>query len=244
MTKTYLLVHGAWHSGQCWARVVPFLGGAGHRVLTPTLTGYGETRHLAGPDVGLGTHTDDIVALILAQDLTGVVLVGHSYAGMVISAVAERVPDRIAELVFLDAMVPVDGESACDVMPVTKTLIDLAADGEQPWRIPPLPELPPHGLFGVTDPADVAWVRTMLGDQPVRCLTEPVRLTDLRAAALPRTHIHCIGSEPEGFARRPAATGRVRELTAGHDCMITVPGELAALLLSLPGSAVTPPGGR
>ncbi|SDS43121.1 alpha/beta fold hydrolase [Actinoplanes derwentensis] len=227
MSTTYLLVHGAWHSGQSWARVVPLLGGAGHRVCTPTLTGYGDKRHLLGPDVGLGTHVDDIVALILAEDLTGVVLVGHSYAGMVISAVAERVPDRIAELVFLDAMVPVDGESGTDVMPVTRTLIDQAADSAEPWRIPPF------SLFGVTDPADVAWVRTMLGDQPVRCLTEPVRLVDPVAAAIPRTHIHCVGEEPEGFDRRPVTQGQVWELTAGHDCMITVPEELAALLLKL-----------
>lgn len=233
MSNTYLLVHGAWHTGQCWARVVPLLGAAGHRVLTPTLTGYGEKSHLSGPRVTLSTHADDIVALILAEDLIGVVLVGHSYAGMVITAVAERVPDRIAELVFLDAMVPADGESAADVMPITRALIDAAAAGDRPWRIPPLPEMPPHGLFGVTDPADVSWVRTMLGDQPVGCLTEPVHRIDPRAATIPRTHIHCVGSEPDGFQRRPVTGGRVWELTAGHDCMVTVPEELSALLLKL-----------
>ncbi|WP_045743598.1 alpha/beta fold hydrolase [Actinoplanes rectilineatus] len=235
MGKTYLLVHGAWHCGQAWARVVPLLGRSGHRVLTPTLSGYGEKTHLFGPEVGLGTHTDDIVDLILAEDLTEVILVGHSYAGMVIANVANRVPERIAELVFLDAMVPVHGETAADVMPITKALIDAAAGTREPWRIPPLPEMPGHGLFGVTDPADVAWVRTMLGDQPVRCLTEPVRLDDPAADAVPRTHIHCVGSEPEGFARRPATSGRVWELTSGHDCMITVPAELAALLLRVAG---------
>jgi pimeloyl-ACP methyl ester carboxylesterase len=188
MDKTYLLVHGSWHSGQCWARVVPLLGGAGHRVFTPTLTGYGEKRHLLGPEVGLDTYADDIVTLILEEDLTGLVLVGHSYAGMVISAVAERVPDRIAELVYLDAMVPVDGENAIDVMPVSRMLIDLAAGSGAPWRVPPLPMTPGHGLFGVTDPADVAWVRTMLGDQPVRALTQPVRLRNrLRPVSRVRT---------------------------------------------------------
>jgi pimeloyl-ACP methyl ester carboxylesterase len=205
----FLLVHGAWH--------------------------------LLGPEVGLGTHADDIVELILAEDLTEVVLVGHSYAGLVITAVADRVPERIAQLVYLDAMVPVDGENAGDVMPITQVLIDLAAKTAEPWRIPPLPELPPPGgLFGVSDPGDVAWLRTMLGDHPLRCLTEPVRLTNPAATAIPRTHIHCEGSKPEGFERRPVPAvqpngtpAQVWELTAGHDCMITVPGELAGLLLKV-----------
>jgi pimeloyl-ACP methyl ester carboxylesterase len=238
---TYLLVHGAWHSGQAWDRVVPWLGAAGHPVFTPSLTGYGEKRHLAGPEVGLETHVDDIVRLILDEDLTEVVLVGHSYAGMVISSVANRVPGRIAQLVYLDAMVPADGESAVDVMPITRVLIDAAAGSGAPWRIPPLPEQPaPYGLFGVTDPGDVAWLRTMLADQPVRCLTEPARLDDPAAAAIPRTHIHCVGFQPEGISRRPVpalqpngAPAQVWELTSGHDCMITVPGDLAGLLLKL-----------
>src|SRR4051794_4207860 len=154
--STYLLVHGAWHSGQCWERVVPLLESAGHRVLTPTLTGYGDTAHLLSPEVGLDTHVDDIVGLITAEDLTEVVLVGHSYAGLVISAAANEVPDRIAQLVYLDAMVPEDGESAVDVMPTTQALIDHAVKSGGGWRIPPLPEFPPPmGLFGVTDPADV-----------------------------------------------------------------------------------------
>jgi pimeloyl-ACP methyl ester carboxylesterase len=238
---TYLLVHGAWHSGRAWDRVVPLLTSAGHRVLAPSLTGYGDRAHLLGPDVGLDTHADDVISLILAEDLTDVVLVGHSYAGMVISAVADRVPDRITHLVFLDAMVPVDGENAVDVMPVTQHLIDLAARSGTPWRIPPLPELPPPmGLFGVTDPADIAWLRTMTSDHPVRCLQQPVRLGNPAAAAVPRTHIHCVGSEPEGFERRPVPAvqpdgtpAQVWELTSGHDCMVTVPAELAGLLLKL-----------
>jgi pimeloyl-ACP methyl ester carboxylesterase len=219
--STFLLVHGAWHSGRCWDRVVPRLEAAGHRVLAPSLTGYGDQAHLLSPDVGLGTHIDDVVRLLEDQD--DVVLVGHSYAGMVISGAANRVPERIARLVFLDAMVPEDGETAADVIPVTKQLIDSAVDG---WRVPPM------GLFGVTDPDDVAWLRSMLSDQPVRCLTEPVRLDNPAAKAIPRTHIHCVGGEPSGTTRRPVPTGEpVRELPTGHDCMITLPAELTELLL-------------
>ncbi|TVT26150.1 alpha/beta hydrolase [Amycolatopsis rhizosphaerae] len=227
---TFLLVHGAWHSGQSWDRVVPLLESAGHRVLAPSLTGYGDKAHLLGPEVGLGTHIDDVAGLIEGERLNDVVLVGHSYAGMVISGVAHRVPEWIAHLVFLDAMVPEDGETAVDVHPVTKRLIDVAVDG---WRVPPMPEQPPPlGLFGVTDPDDVAWLRSMLSDQPVRCLQEPVRLGHPAGRMIPRTHIHCVGARPAGITRRPVPAGeRVRELPTGHDCMITMPVELAGLLL-------------
>jgi pimeloyl-ACP methyl ester carboxylesterase len=219
--STFLLVHGAWHSGRCWDRVVPLLESAGHRVLAPSLTGYGDKAHLLSPEVGLGTHIDDIVALV--EDERDVVLVGHSYAGMVISGVADRIPERIARLVFLDAMVPEDGETAADVIPITKQLVDSAVDG---WRVPPM------GLFGVTDPDDVAWLRSMLSDQPVRCLTEPVRLGNPAAAAIPRTHIHCVAGQPAGITRRPVPPGEpVRELPTGHDCMITMPAELTELLI-------------
>lgn len=227
---TFLLVHGAWHSGRSWDRVVPLLESAGHRVLAPSLTGSGDKAHLLGPEIRLGTHLDDIAGLIESERLDDVVLVGHSYAGMVISGVAHRVPQRIARLVFLDAMVPDDGESAVDVLPVTKELIDAAVDG---WRVPPMPEQPPPlGLFGVTDPEDIAWLRSMLSDQPVRCLSEPVRLANPAARTIPRTHIHCVGARPEGITRRPVPHGeRVRELPTGHDCMITTPVELAGLLI-------------
>ncbi|MEV0882312.1 alpha/beta hydrolase [Streptomyces microflavus] len=237
--KTYVLVHGAWHDGRVWDRVAPFLTRAGHRVSAPSLTGHGEKAHLLGPDVGLDTHIADVVGLLVEEDLTDVVLVGHSYAGMVIAAVAGRLPERVTGLVFVDAMVPADGESVLDVMPHTQHLLDLAAGSEAPWRIPPLPEGPePQGLFGVTDPADKAWLRTMLIDESARCFRQPVRLDDPAAAAIPRTYIRCVGSEPEGVTRRPVpaaqphgAPSRVREVRSGHDCMVTVPGELAELLL-------------
>ncbi|MEU0467561.1 alpha/beta hydrolase [Amycolatopsis sp. NPDC006131] len=237
---TYLLVHGAWHTGECWTRVTPLLEAAGHRVLAPTLTGYGDTAHLAGPEVGLDTHVADVTGLIRAEDLTDVVLVGHSYAGLVISSVANELPDRVARLVYLDAMVPEDGESAADVLPVTQGLIDLALASESGWRVPPMPELPPPaGLFGVTDPDDIAWLRTMLSDQPVRCLQQPVRLDNPATRAIPRTHIHCT-VKPEGFSRRPVPAvqpngtpAEVWELPTGHDCMITTPVELSELLLKL-----------
>lgn len=217
------------------------LESAGHRVVAPSLTGFGDKAHLLGPEVGLDTHVEDIVGLILEEDLTDVILVGHSYAGLVVSSAANRVPDRIARLVYLDAMVPRDGESAADVQPVTRALIDRVAQSGGGWRVPPLPELPPPaGLFGVTDPADVAWLRTMLSDQPVRCFQQPVRLDNPALNAIPRTHIHSTVGVPEGVVRRPVpetqpngTPSQVWELATGHDCMITMPVELSELLLKL-----------
>ncbi|MFC9329537.1 alpha/beta fold hydrolase [Kitasatospora sp. NPDC057015] len=240
-TKTYVLVHGAWHDRRVWDRVVPLLARAGHRVLAPSLTGHGEKQHLLGPDVGLDTHVADVVAVLAEEDLSDVILVGHSYAGMVISDVASRVPDRIAGLVYLDAMVPADGETVLDVMPLTRHLIEAAAASDAPWRIPPMPEGPaPVGLFGVTDPADKEWLRTVLSDESVRCFQQPVRLDNPAMDAIPRTHIHCVGTTVQGVTRRavppvqPNGTpSQVWELRSGHDCMVTVPGELTELLLKV-----------
>ncbi|MFD6619562.1 alpha/beta fold hydrolase [Streptomyces albidoflavus] len=238
---TFLLIHGAWHSGQSWERVRPLLEAAGHRVLSPSLTGYGDKLHLAGPEVGLDTHVDDVVGLITEQDLDDVVLVGHSYAGLVISSAANELPHRIAHLVYLDAMVPEDGESALDVQPVTRQLVEAALQSDSGWRVPPLPEQPaPFGLFGVTDPADIAWLRGMLSDQPVRCLQQPVRLDNPAVAAIPRTHIHNVAATPPGITRRPVppvqpngTAAQIWELPTGHDSMITMPFELSELLLKL-----------
>ncbi|MDX8141578.1 alpha/beta hydrolase [Lentzea sp. BCCO 10_0061] len=231
MPVTYVLVHGAWHSGQCWSKVVPRLAANGSAVFTPTLTGYGETRHLLSPSTGLGTHTDDVVRLLVEEDLREVVLVGHSYAGMVISGVANEVPERIARLVYLDAMVPEHGESALDALPAARGML---GDG---WRVPPPQE--PFGLFGLTEPADIAWLRTMVSDQTTRCLTEPVAMDNPALAAIPRTHIHCT-PKPEGVEPRPVPAVQpdgepadVRELVSGHDCMITVPDELSKMLLDV-----------
>ncbi|WP_030903804.1 alpha/beta hydrolase [Streptomyces sp. NRRL F-5126] len=239
--STFLLVHGAWHSGRCWDRVVPLLEAAGHRVFAPSLTGYGDKAHLLGPEVGLETHVDDVAGLITRHRLDDVVLVGHSYAGLVISSAANRVPDRVGHLVHLDAMVPVDGESAADVQPATLHMIEQAERSGEGWRVPPMPERPaPFGLFGVTDPADVAWLRTMLSDGTVRCLQQPVRLDNPAVNAIPRTHIHNVGATPPGVVRRPVppvqpngTPAQVWELPTGHDCMITMPAELGELLLKL-----------
>ncbi|WP_212996714.1 alpha/beta fold hydrolase [Winogradskya consettensis] len=234
---TFLLVHGAWHNGHSWDRVVPLLEAAGHRVLAPSLTGYGDKAHLLSPEVGLDTHARDIVTLIDDDELTGVVLVGHSYAASVIASAANERPDRVAHLVYVDSYEPLDGRSGVDVLPWLQDVLDAVAPS---WVLPPLPEQPaPAGLYGVTDPADIAWLRTMLSDHPVLCLQQPVRLDDPAVRAVPRTHIRCVAGDA-GLALPPVpavqangSPAQVRELPTGHDCMITMPVELSELLLEL-----------
>ena len=112
---TYVLVHGAWGGGWKYARVAQRLRARGHLVFTPTLTGQGERSHLLSGSINLTTHVTDILNVIRYEDLSGVVLAGHSYGGMVVTAVADRIADRIAALVYLDAFVPQDGQSLFDI---------------------------------------------------------------------------------------------------------------------------------
>lgn len=107
---TFVLVHGTWHGGWCWKKVTPLLRDAGHAVFAPTLTGLGARAHLLTVDIGLDTHIEDIVNLLKYEDLHDVILVGHSYGGMVVAGAAQRLPDRLAHLVYLDAMFPMDDD--------------------------------------------------------------------------------------------------------------------------------------
>jgi len=190
----FVLVHGAWHGGWCWQKVAPLLRAAGHDVFTPTLTGLGERVHLAHAGVGLDTHVQDIVKVLEYEDLQQVVLVGHSYGGMVISGVAEELAARLAQLVYLDAFVPADGQSTYDLVPQLATAgrQQAAATGAG-WRVPPLP-----GDFGVTAAADLAWLLPKLVDQPLASFEQPVHWRNPAALALPRTYILC--TAPASFA--------------------------------------------
>jgi pimeloyl-ACP methyl ester carboxylesterase len=226
---TFLLVHGGWAGGWQWREVASLLRAAGHDVFTPTLTGLGERVHLASLDVGLDTHIQDILMVLEYEELRDVILVGYSYSGMVITGVAERVADRLAHLVYLDAFVPQDGESMLDILgPGVATFIEQAAqaygDG---WRIP-------H------DPPD-APRRT---PHPLKTGQQPVTVTSPAAAALPRTFIYCTQDKeamgPLGVPITQAAERaksdarwRYRELQTGHSPWETAPRELASLLLEI-----------
>jgi pimeloyl-ACP methyl ester carboxylesterase len=239
---TFVLVHGAWHGGWCWQKVIPFLEAAGHEVYAPTLTGLAERAAELAPDVGLVTHIQDVVGLLQEKNLHGVILVGHSYGGMVITGVVDQVPERIAHLVYLDTFVPRDGESMVDVSRIISWLLrrQARAHGDG-WRVNPL------GNYGVTAEPDRSWVRSKLTPQPLKTFEQPLHLKNPAIVSTkPCTHIDCIGG---GFFRslarrilagwrlrqlRVAEAGwRLRQLPTGHDAMITMPRELAGLLLEV-----------
>ena len=245
---TFVLVHGAWHGGWCWQRVIPCLEAAGHEVYAPSLTGLAERAAELSPAVGLATHIQDIAGVLEEKNLHGVILVGHSYGGMVITGVVDQVPERIAHLVYLDTFVPRDGESLAGVVPLFRYVLRRQAqvhgDG---WRVPPL------GNYGVTTEPDRSWLRAQLTPQPLKTLEEPLHLTHPAIVSTkPRTHIACTS---RGFfsafmqqlqvyraipypwrsrALPPREAGwRLRQLPTGHDAMITMPRELAGLLLEV-----------
>jgi len=231
---TYVLVHGAWHGGWCWQRVVPLLRATGHQVFTPTLTGLGERSHLASPAIDLNTHIQDIVNVLAYEDLRQVILVGHSYGGMVVTGVSEQVAERLAHIVYLDAFAPQHGQALADlVAPQFRDEVQQQAQAAG-GLLPPFPV----EQYGVFVEADVRWVEPKLVAQPFKTLTTPVRLTNAAAAALPRTYIYCHNPAMgffEPFAERAKAGKgwRYRELATGHDAMVTMPRELTALLLEL-----------
>lgn len=158
---TYLVCHGAWGGGWSWGKMRPLLRAAGHDVFTPTYTGLGERAHLAHPMVDVETHVQDILGVIEYEGLRDIILVGHSYGGMVATAVGDRVPTVIRRLIYLDAFVPTDGQS----------LQDLAGGTEHPdifegWLMPPRAAAPD------TSPEDLAWGAARRRHQPVRCFTQ------------------------------------------------------------------------
>src|SRR5262245_57469781 len=167
---TFLICHGAWSAGWAWKKVRPLLRAAGHEVFTPTYTGLGERAHLSSRAVNLDTHIADVLGVIDCEDLRDVVLVGHSYGGMVATGVADRARERIAKLVYIDAFVPEHGESLLGMEPAevrARRLEAIAAHGDG-WLIPPNPP-PPD-----TSPEDLAWITPRRRWQPVGCLTQPL----------------------------------------------------------------------
>ncbi len=234
--KTFVLVHGAWHGGWAWERTTPYLTNAGYKVFTPTLTGLGDKANLANQDVGLSTHIQDILALLEKENLHNIVLVGHSYAGMVIAGVAEKAPERISQLVFLDAFVPKDGQSLGDIIgPQGMAGIRQGAKAVgQGWQIPSFPV----ERFGITSEADIAFVKPKLVPQPIKTFEEPVSLTNPSAASLPRTFIYL--SKPamgsfDGFAKMAQSSKDwgYYEMETGHDAMVLEPQKLAELLIKI-----------
>lgn len=234
---TFVLVHGAWHGGWCWRRVARELRRAGHEVFTPTLTGLGERAHLLTPEIGLDTHIRDVAAVLEYEELRGVVLVGHSYAGAVVTGVAEIAAERLSALVYVEGFFPEDGQCVFDQFPpqfrdLFRSLADERGDG---WRIPATPAL--LDVWGITVPSDREWVGSHISDFPLRCFEQPLRLPTQAADQLPRVYVACTGYETAKTVTAPLAERARRlgwrsyELPAGHDPMVSDPERMAEILL-------------
>jgi len=231
---TFVLVHGAWHGGWCWRFVAPMLRRAGHEVFTPTLTGLGERAHLARPGIDLDLHVQDVAAVLEMEDLRDVVLLGHSYGGMVITGTAERCPERIRRLIYLDAFVPQNGECLLDCLEraVPERAAGFRKEGEQFGSIAP----PPVALWGHVKPETIGFVKPRETRHPFGCFTQRLRMTSEKARALPRTFVYCSSPATGAFDQfaakyRNDPAWRFHELKTGHDCMILVPEQVAAILL-------------
>src|SRR3569832_311634 len=186
----FVLVHGAWHGGWCWKRVSLLLRALGHEVFTPTLTGLGERQHLMSPEVGLDTHIKDVLGVLEYEDLREVILVGHSYAGMVIACAAEKAAERIAHLVYLDAFVPADGKSLADYQPpeILQLFQESSQKDGEGFR---LPCVIPAEAFGVTAENDLAWVRPRLNPHPHKNKHNTEQQTKPKTTQKPQTYIYC-----------------------------------------------------
>lgn len=224
--STYLLVHGSWSGGWQWKPVRQLLEQAGHRVLTPSLTGMADRHHLAAPDVGLRTHIDDIVRLIEWEDLRDLVLVGHSYGGMVITGAAAAHPGRIGHLVYLDAFLPRPEEAAWDILPWQREAFEPLRRSDRPWLVDPVDMAAFFPELGDDFPA------RLLTPMPIATHTEPVGAAPA-PGSLPATFMHA--TTPAFFdasSQRAAADGmRVIDIDAGHMLLTRHPEQVANLLI-------------
>ena len=226
---TFVLVNGAWHGAWCWRRVARILAGNGHDVFTPTLTGLGERSHLLSPAIDLDTHILDVANEIKWQQLRDVIVVGHSYGGMVISGVAEKAEKSIASFVFLDAFFPESGQSLSDLAapPVRGAFLAAAQSGAT--------TLAPRSaaMFNVNE-GDRAWVDAQCTPQPIQCVLQKLTLTGARERIASRTYIRATGypsvSFDAGLEKARARGWRSYEVPCGHDVMVDAPVRLAEIL--------------
>src|SRR5579884_3369521 len=224
--SVFVFVHGGWGGGWEWRDIADRLREAGHDAYRPTLTGLSERRHLLSPAVNLETHVEDVANLLWFEDLNEVVLCGHSYGGMVVTRVADRAPERLAHIVYIDAFVPRSGESLLDLLPppFADLIRGRCGDGV------PMP-IPRDRLEATVG----AWYADRVVDHPFTTFADAVELTGA-GAAIPRTYIRCTESDApiDASAERARAYGwHVRELAAHHDAQVDDPAALVELLLEI-----------
>jgi pimeloyl-ACP methyl ester carboxylesterase len=236
----YVLVHGGGHGGWCWGPVARLLRGLGHEVFAPTLTGLADRAHLLSPSVGLETHVTDISSLLEYEDLSGVILVGHSYGGMVVTGAADRAPNRVGQLVYLDAAIPQAGEALTEISP---GLLQMAGQTRiiDSVELGLWPDEAASAIYGLQGLACEAWATSRLTPHPWKTVTDKLTLHDPAALArLPRTIINCretLARRPDALRQRWLTADRVWQLDTGHDAMLAAPeivGQMLHRLASLP----------
>lgn len=230
---TFVLVHGSWHGGWCWRDLAERLRTAEHQVHTPTLSGCGEYVHRLDRNIDLSTHVQDIVNLLFYEDLRDVVLVGHSYAGLVIAAVAPQIAERLGTLVYLDPYIVAPGGRGFDLWDEAR--VEEAREslkGDSPYREPLSAD-----ALGITDEQLAAWVEARMTPHPLATYDEALPEDTAKSAALPRLYIRCTGG-PIAHLFDPVEA-QVREwgwpiehLATGHDAMLTAAPALAELLIN------------
>ena len=226
---TIVVAHGAWSSAWGWKKMRPLLRAAGHEIWTPTYTGMGERAHLANPAIDLDTHIQDVLGMLEFEDLRDIVLLGHSYGGAVATGIADRARDRVAQLVYLDAFVPQNGESGFDIQPAERAnrMREGARENGEGWRIPSTP------MPADTPAEDLAWAAHRRIPQPIKTFEQKLRLSG--EPLPPRSYIYCKRFGPgdvfRQFAERAKREGwRCFEIDASHNPHITAPQELMKIL--------------
>jgi pimeloyl-ACP methyl ester carboxylesterase len=230
--KTFLVCHGAWSAGWAWKKMHPLMQAAGHRLVTPTYTGLGERAHLAHRGIDLNSHIEDVLAVIRYEDLRDIVLIGHSYGGMVATGVADRARDKVSRLIYIDAFVPRDGQSLLDLNEVARPRMQELAKTGEGWRVPPNP------TPSDTSPADVEWLSARRVDMPIKCFETNLKLQG-GPLTLPRSYIYATRITPADtfgpFARETKSdpAWNYHEIDASHSPNVTAPEALMALLAKI-----------
>lgn len=222
-----VLVHGAWHGAWCWRHVAAAVRAAGHEPVTPTLRGVGERSAELHPEIRLDDHVSDVIAALEADEPS--VLVGHSYAGLVVREAADRRPELVDRLILVDGWAGGSGSSMFSLAPswFEDALRAMAVEQGAGWAMP----APPPALVGVTDPGDVAWLEAELTPHPLRTFEDPTILTGA-VDGVDGTAILCAQSAGLPFADIARELGyRCATIDSGHDAMVTAPEQLSALLL-------------
>lgn len=227
----FVVAHGAWSSGWGWKKMHPLMNERGHKLYTPSYTGLGERRHLAHSGIDLDTHIADIVGVLEFEDLGDVMLIGHSYGGMVATGAADRAQARIAKLIYIDAFAPRDGESVLDIVPpAIRAQRQASGSGAESWQIPPVP-MPPD-----TSEEDRKWAEPRRLPQPAKTFSQKLKLG--AEPAMPRHYIYCKRAGPEDRFRRFYERAQregwgVSEIDASHNPHITNPVVLADMLTAI-----------